>query len=340
MIKFFRKIRQNLLMENKTSKYFKYAIGEIILVVIGILIALWINNKNEILKTEDKIEALLRDIQKDLSEDVLVSHTMFNRYIRSDSLKKKFLKNELESNFRFIFFYKVFPIQSDSYNNLKQNSNSVPKKFLPLLKELNILYGRQKENIEVYNKRIQNTVYNSIDYLSKNKDWFLDWDQGIDNPKITDYYKNDINHRNQIALYMNDLVNLFRDTNEFRIGAIDIYKEIERLLGNKDSIPKHMNYELEDIEKRKTFEGNYKMVKITPKNSKNKDVVFKVAYNNGLKLYIKNNSEETIVPLYWYKGNTFLSVGNIITFDELNNEILLKAETYSSSIVQKKTSND
>ena len=47
MIKFFRKIRQNLLMENKTSKYFKYAIGEIILVVIGILIALQINNWNQ-----------------------------------------------------------------------------------------------------------------------------------------------------------------------------------------------------------------------------------------------------------------------------------------------------
>jgi len=47
MIKFFRNIRQNLLMENKTGKYLKYAIGEIILVVIGILIALQINNWNE-----------------------------------------------------------------------------------------------------------------------------------------------------------------------------------------------------------------------------------------------------------------------------------------------------
>ena len=47
MIKFFRKIRQNLLSEGKTRKYFKYAIGEIVLVVIGILIALSINNWNE-----------------------------------------------------------------------------------------------------------------------------------------------------------------------------------------------------------------------------------------------------------------------------------------------------
>jgi len=47
MIKFFRHIRQNLIMENKTGKYLKYAFGEIVLVVIGILIALQINNWNE-----------------------------------------------------------------------------------------------------------------------------------------------------------------------------------------------------------------------------------------------------------------------------------------------------
>jgi hypothetical protein len=46
MIKFFRKIRQNQIMKNKTGKYFKYAIGEIVLVVMGILIALSINNWN------------------------------------------------------------------------------------------------------------------------------------------------------------------------------------------------------------------------------------------------------------------------------------------------------
>ena len=47
MIKFFRRIRQRLLSENKFSKYLLYAIGEIVLVVIGILIALQINNWNE-----------------------------------------------------------------------------------------------------------------------------------------------------------------------------------------------------------------------------------------------------------------------------------------------------
>lgn len=47
MIKFFRRIILDLMEKNKTAKYFKYTLGEIILVVIGILIALQINNLNQ-----------------------------------------------------------------------------------------------------------------------------------------------------------------------------------------------------------------------------------------------------------------------------------------------------
>lgn len=47
MIKFFRHIRRSHINQNQMGKYFKYAIGEILLVVIGILIALQINNINE-----------------------------------------------------------------------------------------------------------------------------------------------------------------------------------------------------------------------------------------------------------------------------------------------------
>ena len=47
MINFFRKIRHNLLSDNKVIKYLLYAIGEILLVLIGILLALQVNNWNE-----------------------------------------------------------------------------------------------------------------------------------------------------------------------------------------------------------------------------------------------------------------------------------------------------
>ena len=69
MIKFFRKIRQILLSEGKTGKYFKYAIGEIILVVIGILIALQINNWNEQRKENIKEQALLKRLEKEFNSN-------------------------------------------------------------------------------------------------------------------------------------------------------------------------------------------------------------------------------------------------------------------------------
>jgi hypothetical protein len=71
MLKFFRRIRQNLLMENKTGKYFKYAIGEIILVVIGILIALQINNWNENRKEKQKTQTYLKLLLEDFKQESL-----------------------------------------------------------------------------------------------------------------------------------------------------------------------------------------------------------------------------------------------------------------------------
>ena len=65
MIKLFRRIRKNLLFEGKTGKYLKYAIGEIVLVVIGILIALSIHNWNE-----KRIE---KGIEKEVYENLLTT---------------------------------------------------------------------------------------------------------------------------------------------------------------------------------------------------------------------------------------------------------------------------
>lgn len=69
MIKFFRRIRQQLLTENKFSKYLLYAIGEILLVVVGILIALQINNNNEDRKARKFEITILENIQEDILAD-------------------------------------------------------------------------------------------------------------------------------------------------------------------------------------------------------------------------------------------------------------------------------
>ena len=70
MIKFFRKIRQDFLSEGKTGRYFKYAIGEIVLVVIGILIALQINNWNEANKIATAEQQILKDIKNELLANI------------------------------------------------------------------------------------------------------------------------------------------------------------------------------------------------------------------------------------------------------------------------------
>jgi hypothetical protein len=70
MIKFFRHIRQRLLSENRLGKYLLYATGEIILVVIGILIALQINNKNEERKERVKEISYLNNLKMDLTKEI------------------------------------------------------------------------------------------------------------------------------------------------------------------------------------------------------------------------------------------------------------------------------
>lgn len=72
MIKFFRKILQNLLSEGNTGKYLKYAVGEILLVVIGILIALTINNLNEESKKEKLKNGYIKSFHSDLAADVIL----------------------------------------------------------------------------------------------------------------------------------------------------------------------------------------------------------------------------------------------------------------------------
>ena len=69
MIKFFRKIRQNLLRDNKFSKYLLYAIGEIVLVVIGILIALQINNWNQQRISTEYEKKLLTELRNTITAD-------------------------------------------------------------------------------------------------------------------------------------------------------------------------------------------------------------------------------------------------------------------------------
>ena len=90
MIKFFRRIRLKSMTDNQFSKYLLYAFGEITLVVIGILIALSVNNWNDLNQTNQDTSILIMDYRADLIKDT----TMLSYFIKfNESSLKSGLNN-------------------------------------------------------------------------------------------------------------------------------------------------------------------------------------------------------------------------------------------------------
>lgn len=128
MIKFFNNIRRKQLTENRFSKYLLYAIGEIFLVVVGILIALQINNWNE-LKKEHQLETrilneILSNMESDLENlDAKIADT--ERFIFHNTRVLKHLDNDLPISDSLRFSYSmlygagIFHPNTIGYDNLK-----------------------------------------------------------------------------------------------------------------------------------------------------------------------------------------------------------------------------
>lgn len=136
MIQFFRKIRQGLLTENKFNKYLLYAMGEIVLVVIGILIALQINTWNEnrkMMVKEDsilrglKLEMLsnLRELKADYESELYFSDATNDvyKYIQNKSALVDSMYTDFFAAVQFNYF---FP-KSSSYESLKAGNLEIIK---------------------------------------------------------------------------------------------------------------------------------------------------------------------------------------------------------------------
>ena len=197
MIKFFRKIRQNLLMENKTEKpalpvgrYLKYAVGEIILVVIGILIALSINNWNEERKSDKQIQLLMNSLVEAIKEDIrYLNYTANLHEFRSISLKYllNFSRNTIDTSStinsipkleNYTIWEGAYPdtLNADFVNKSIQWSGTndnlvIDKNVLDELKNSNLFSAIRNDSL----KRVINSYYS---YLNSN---FLldDWNEEL-----------------------------------------------------------------------------------------------------------------------------------------------------------------
>ncbi|MDF0717405.1 DUF6090 family protein [Muricauda sp. 334s03] len=101
MIKLFRNIRKKLLSEGKTANYLKYAIGEIVLVVIGILIALQINNWNEHRKELQKESVIVKELYKELQQN-LKATTKHRQQIEEINQEVLFLLNISDDSLKLL----------------------------------------------------------------------------------------------------------------------------------------------------------------------------------------------------------------------------------------------
>ena len=92
MINFYRKTRKKLADDNKPIKYARYAIGEIVLVVVGILIALSINNWNEQNKRNKDEQLLLSDLKFEILSNIkeLEGITSYHQKALNDAIKLQY----------------------------------------------------------------------------------------------------------------------------------------------------------------------------------------------------------------------------------------------------------
>ncbi|NND51013.1 MAG: hypothetical protein HKN54_01320 [Flavobacteriaceae bacterium] len=187
MIKFFRKIRYDLMSLGKTSKYLKYALGEIILVVIGILIALQINNWNIANKDKKKEAVYLSKIESNLEDDIALYKSIMsqdstmldqlNILMRSltDESETEILK--IRRNIPFLMTTQSFTPNKTTFDNMI-SSGQVEIITNDSLVEQLFLYYREV-----------NLLNNGIDKA------LLDYSRNTFGPFILSY--GDINHRNE-----------------------------------------------------------------------------------------------------------------------------------------------
>ena len=317
MIKFFRKIRQTLLTQNKVSQYLFYAIGEITLVVIGILIALYINNANEKRINKEKITNILKEIQVDLVTDITESVGLFERFKRADSIQNIILNNKYtyedykSGKTEFLeLYYDSHEVQTNGYDNLMRNIDNVSEERKTLLKDLKNLYVVNKSYIDVSNRRMQKTVYDNIDIYYEQK-WAQQLLKGNWTDEAIGYYLNELSHKNQVASYMNDYRWVFRNSQKFRVNAINAYKVIAKIVKNGDSIPEIVSYVVNDSTLLDKIEGNYRLKESTGKWENN----LKTTIDDGL--LILNSERFSNAKCYFLKNRMFYIDDMIFDFHKI-----------------------
>ena len=198
MIKFFRRIRQQLVSQNRFSKYMLYAIGEIVLVMIGILLALQINNWNESQKINKWEYRFLIDLKSELQtnlnqlEEINYWHlSVGEACVELKSLLKTATikdKPKIDSIYASTLFQKTFFPTTGVYDSglsagKIENINNIKLKYA-IMNLYNHLYKRLVYNGEIVDEVIGNIDLDRDKYYDRTSMKIKSWEY-IKNPEFT-----------------------------------------------------------------------------------------------------------------------------------------------------------
>ncbi|NND94280.1 MAG: hypothetical protein HKN45_05400 [Flavobacteriales bacterium] len=274
MIKFFQKIRQRLLTESKFSKYLIYAIGEVILVVIGILIALGINNQNQKRLAEEQVNAQFQEVKRDLIINLFMTGLVQDWYIERDSLKNNIMADRYTADdyrttvnprsTRVAFNYKRFDIQRDGYDNLLNQVTDIPAEYEGLVKRLGYLYTFWQTNVDESNESMRLNREARFKQLFETKDWYGQYRySGEMNDEGLNYYLEDPEFKRMTMSGMQSMMGLYWSSTRFRKASIECYKELDALVDvEPDSVyNKRMNdLEVNSLEDALSYVGSYERI--------------------------------------------------------------------------------
>lgn len=239
MLKFFRRIRRKLLNNGNLKKYFVYAIGEIVLVVIGILIALQINIWNQAHNDETKLITLLHELAVDLATEVEESEWVLDTYFTKDSLIALNLSGNLTEEDiqvicpqcpRFLLLnYPRIPIKTIAYDQLKSMIDRIPKKYEYLITQIKQLY---EVNVTIVLNSQEGIERGTSDFrrsLISDYPWFRQISHNQLSSEAVDFFLNDPIYMNRLADYRNSGRNFWKYLNQFKGRAIHVLHLISQI---------------------------------------------------------------------------------------------------------------
>ena len=228
--------------ENNFGRYLLYAIGEIFLVVVGILMALQINNWNEKRKLQNELDSILRTISYDLATDTLAASQIINYYEEHHKNSLKIINRTLNrENFRecpacgaLITIYQPFTMQKRGFELLKNFSSQHNTQKDSLVIDITQFYPILDELIKKSNDRLETDALNNFESISK-KPWFVDMIQGRINEEMISYFLESEDYRQRVAAHdilvsQNHLAYLKR----YKNNAIEILKLIQERFDEKN----------------------------------------------------------------------------------------------------------